>query len=101
MLVGALRADEALRRNFFSRLQLLFYAAASLPDHLWEALIELSLMTVGEPTALVSAWGSTETAPLATDCHFQAEKPGVIGLPLPGCELKLLPNGNRYEVRVR
>ena len=101
MLVGALQADEALRCNFFSRLQLLFYAAASLPDHLWEALIELSLLTVGEPLALVSAWGSTETAPLATDCHFQAERPGVIGLPVPGCELKLLPNGDRYEVRVR
>ena len=26
MLVGALRADSALRRNFFSRLQLMFYA---------------------------------------------------------------------------
>lgn len=101
LLVEALRADEALRRMFFSRLQLIFYAAASLPDHLWEALIELSRMTVGEPIALTSAWGSTETAPLATDCHFQAEQPGVIGLPVPGCELKLLPDGNRYEVRVR
>lgn len=101
MLVGALRADEELRRNFFSRLQLIFYAAASLPEHLWEALMALSQMTVGEPIVLASAWGSTETAPLATDCHFQAERPGVIGLPVPGCELKLLPSGNRYEVRVR
>jgi feruloyl-CoA synthase len=83
----------------------LFYAAASLPEHLWDALLELSRKTVGEPIALVSAWGSTETAPLATDCHFQADRPGVIGLPVPGCELKLLPdggpNGGRYEVRVR
>ena len=101
MLVEALRADEALRRNFFGRLQLMFYAAASLPDHLWDALIELSRMATGEALPLVSAWGSTETAPLATDCHFQAARPGVIGLPVPGCELKLLPHGARYEVRVR
>jgi feruloyl-CoA synthase len=101
LLVEALRADDALREHFFSRLQLLFYAAASLPEHLWDALLELSRKTVGEPIALVSAWGSTETAPLATDCYFQADRPGVIGLPVPGCELKLLPNGGKYEVRVR
>ena len=101
LLVAALRADDVLRRNFFSRLQLIFYAAASLPDHLWDALLELAHMTIGEPIALTSAWGSTETAPLAADCHFQAERPGVIGLPVPGCELKLLPDGDRYEVRVR
>jgi feruloyl-CoA synthase len=101
MLVGALRVDEALRRHFFSRLQVIFYAAASLPNHLWEALSELSRNEVGEPIALSSGWGSTETAPLATDCHFHAQHPGVIGLPVPGCELKLLPNGNRYEIRVR
>jgi feruloyl-CoA synthase len=101
LLVEALRADDALRKHFFSRLQLLFYAAASLPEHLWDALLELSRKTVGEPIALVSAWGSTETAPLATDCYFQADRPGVIGLPVPGCELKLLPSGGKYEVRVR
>lgn len=101
LLVEALRADDALREHFFSRLQLLFYAAASLPEHLWDALLELSRRTVGEPIALVCAWGSTETAPLATDCYFQADRPGVIGLPVPGCELKLLPDGGRYEVRVR
>lgn len=105
LLVEALRADDALSEHFFSRLQLLFYAAASLPQHLWDALLELSRKTVGEPIALVSAWGSTETAPLATDCYFQADRPGVIGLPVPGCELKLLPddgpNRGRYEVRVR
>lgn len=101
MLVQALRTDDALRRNFFSRLQLIYYAAASLPENLWEALIELSRQTTGEPIALVSGWGSTETAPLATDCHFQADRPGVIGLPVPGCELKLVCDDNKLEARVR
>ncbi len=101
MLVSALRADETLRKNFFKNLQAIFYAAAALPQNLWEALEQLSLDTTGHKVAMVSAWGSTETAPLATDCHFQAEKSGVIGLPVPGCELKLVPNGDKLEIRVR
>ena len=50
---------------------------------------------------MVAAWGSTETAPLATDCHFQAQRSGVIGLPVPGTEMKLLPAGGKLEIRVR
>jgi feruloyl-CoA synthase len=101
MLVTALRGDSELRRNFFSRIRIVFYAAAALPQHLWEALDELARATVGEPVVLTSAWGSTETAPLAADCHFQADRSGVIGLPVPGTELKLVPNGTKQEVRVR
>jgi feruloyl-CoA synthase len=101
MLVTALQRDAALRKNFFSRLQVLFYAAAALPPHLWDALGRLALETLGEPVAMVSAWGSTETAPLATSCYFQAEQSGVIGLPIPGCELKLVSAGGKLEVRVK
>jgi feruloyl-CoA synthase len=101
MLVSALREDETLRCNFFSRLQLIFYAAAALPQNLWESLTELAEQTVGMQVPLVSSWGSTETAPAATSCHYQAEQAGVIGLPVPGTELKLVHNGNKLEVRVR
>jgi feruloyl-CoA synthase len=101
MLVAALRADSALRRNFFSRLQLMFYAGSALPQNLWEDLIELSVQETGQAVPMVTAWGSTETSPLATDCHFQAPRSGVIGLPVPGVELKLLPAGDKLEIRVR
>ncbi|MCZ8108324.1 MAG: AMP-binding protein, partial [Burkholderiales bacterium] len=101
LLVPALRADAALRRTFFARLQAVFYAAAALPQHLWDALIELSVAELGRPVPMVSAWGSTETAPLSTDCHFQAERAGVIGLPVPGTELKLVPAAGKLEIRVR
>jgi feruloyl-CoA synthase len=50
---------------------------------------------------MVSAWGSTETSPLATDCHFQAERSGNIGVPIPGTELKVVRSGDKLEVRVR
>jgi feruloyl-CoA synthase len=101
MLVSALRVDRDLRLNFFSRLQMLLYAAAALPQHLWEALKTMAREVTGEEIALVSAWGSTETAPLATCCHFPAERAGVVGLPVPGCELKLVPRGPKLEARVR
>jgi feruloyl-CoA synthase len=101
MLIAALRSDDELRRKFFAGVKFAFYAAAPLPQNLWEAMEELSVGTVGRRLPLVSAWGSTETAPLATDCHFQAERSGNIGVPIPGTELKLVPSGDKLEVRVR
>jgi feruloyl-CoA synthase len=56
---------------------------------------------LGRRVPTVSAWGSTETAPLAVDCHFQAARSGVIGLPIPGVEVKLVPNSSKHEIRVR
>jgi feruloyl-CoA synthase len=101
LLVAALESDGELRVRFFKRLQLMFYAAAALPQHLWEALTELARKSVAEPPPLVSAWGSAETAPLVTDCHFSAAGSGVIGVPVPGCELKLIHNSDKLEARVR
>jgi feruloyl-CoA synthase len=101
MLIAALRGDEELRQKFFSEVKFAFYAGAALPQNLWDALEELSLKTVGRALPMVSAWGSTETSPLATDCHFQAKRSGNIGVPIPGTELKLVPSGDKLEVRVR
>ncbi|UWU68766.1 feruloyl-CoA synthase [Bradyrhizobium sp. NC92] len=101
MLIAALRSDEELRRRFFGEVKFAFYAGAALPQNLWDALEELSHQTVGRALPMVSAWGSTETSPLATDCHFLAERSGNIGVPIPGTELKLVTSGDKLEVRVR
>ncbi len=101
MLIGALRGDGDLRLKFFSQVKFAFYAGAALPQNLWDALEALSAETVGRALPMVSAWGSTETSPLATDCHFQAQRSGNIGVPIPGTELKLVPSGDKLEVRVR
>jgi feruloyl-CoA synthase len=101
MLVPLLRDNAALRKNFFSRLQIIFYAGAALPQHLWEELDRLARMELGEPVTMLSSWGATETAPAATDCHFQAVRSGVIGVPIPGTELKLVPVADKLEVRVK
>jgi feruloyl-CoA synthase len=101
MLIAALRDDDELRRRFFTEVKFVFYAGAALPQNLWDALEDMSIKTTGRAMPMVSAWGSTETSPLATDCHFQAERSGNIGVPIPGTELKLVPSGDKLEVRVR
>ncbi len=101
LLVSALHRDEGLRTSFFRRLQVIFYAGAALPQHLYSELDRLARDSVGRSIPIVSGWGSTETAPLATDGHFVADRAGVIGIPVPGTELKLVPAADKLEVRVR
>jgi feruloyl-CoA synthase len=101
LLLPFLEQDAELRRNFFADLDVLFYAAAALPQNLWDRLKKLSEQENNRKMAMLSAWGSTETAPLATSVHFLMERPGIIGLPVAGCELKLVPAAGKLEVRVR
>ncbi len=101
MLLPYLEQDEALRNNFFKNLQLIFYAGAALPQDLWERLEKVAIQATGKKVIMTSSWGSTETSPLATAAHFPLEKAGVIGIPCPGVSLKMLPNGDNYELRVK
>ncbi|TAN65139.1 MAG: feruloyl-CoA synthase [Magnetospirillum sp.] len=101
MLIPLLEGDEALRTSFFRNLKLIFYAGAALPQTLWDKLEALSIRTLGHKVRLVSSWGSTETSPMITTVHFDIERAGNIGLPAPGCELKMIPNGGKMEMRVR
>lgn len=82
-LVPYLWDDPELREVFFGDLDVLFCAAAALPQNLWEQLEELSIAVRGARVRMLSAWGSTETAPMATTVHFAIEQAGVIGCPPP------------------
>lgn len=101
MLLPALEQDAALNRHFFARCGFVFYAAAALPQALWMRLAALARQAGREDLAIVSAWGATETAPLCCALHHRVDRAGVIGLPVPGLELKLLPNSGKLEARVR
>jgi feruloyl-CoA synthase len=100
-LIPHLRADTVLRATFFSRLKVLFYAGASLNQECWNALEQLAIETTGERIIFLSSLGSTETAPLALACTFEFDRPGNIGLPVPGVELKLVPSEGKLEARLR
>ena len=101
-LVKALAADRALAEQFFSpRLRLLFYAAASLSQHVADELARIALETCGERLLLVTGLGSTETAPMAICRPWESDLASAIGLPVPGVDVKLTPAGDRYEVRIK
>ena len=102
MLLEALRRDAALCRRFFTDLDLIFYAGASLPQAVWEGFEELAMQVRGEVPLMTSSWGLTETAPAAMMQQEPTERSGVIGVPMTGVTLKLLPHaGGRFEVRVK
>ena len=101
LLLPFLETDAELRRSFFRNLDVIFYAAAALPQNLWERLEALAIAENGGRLSMLSAWGSTETSPMATSVHYHIERAGVVGNPGPGTELKLVPSGGKLEVRVR
>jgi len=100
-LIPHLRAENDLRKNFFSRLKVLFYAGAALSQPVWDALVELSIETTGERIIFLSSLGSTETSPLAIGGTRDFPRPGNIGVPSPGVELKLVPQDDKLEARLR
>jgi feruloyl-CoA synthase len=100
-LLPVLRADSQLRESFFRHLRLLFYAGAGLSQPVWDAYRDLALQTCGERIIMVTGLGSTETAPMAIQTTWETDQAGVIGIPIPGVEAKLVPRGAKLEVRVR
>jgi feruloyl-CoA synthase len=101
LLVERLRADAALRKIFFSRLNLLFFAAAGLSQKVWDEVQDIAFETCGEEILVVTGLGATETAPFALSTGLEGSSSGWIGLPVPGVEMKLVPIGDRTEARVR
>lgn len=101
MLVDELENDEALAKNFFSRIRTLAYGGAALSQNLYDRIQKVAIRTVGERIVFSSGYGATETAPTICNVHWPTERMGLLGLPLPGIELKLAPVGQKMEVRVR
>jgi feruloyl-CoA synthase len=100
-LARALRDDRVLAERFFSRLRLLFYAAASLAQHVADEIQSIAERTCGERLIFVTGLGATETAPMALCRPWGNELATAIGLPVPGLEVKLVPTAGKLAVRVR
>lgn len=102
MLLDALRADESLRRRFFSDLDLVFYAGASLPEDVWQGFEQMALEVTGSIPLMTSSWGLTETAPACLLQHEPISHSGIVGVPLNDVTVKLIPDDEmRCEVRVK
>ena len=103
-MVAALKTDEALRKRFFAELDMIFYAGASLPQDVWDGLEALARAERGETPLMNSSWGLTETAPATLIQHEPTDRSGIVGVPMTGVTVKLIPgedDADRYEVRVK
>ena len=104
MMLPALEADDALARRFFEPLKMVFYAGAGMPDTTWRRLEAVAARVRdidSDPVWLTTSWGSTETSPAITSVPWRLQRPGVIGLPLPGAAIKFVPNGGKLEMRIK
>jgi feruloyl-CoA synthase len=100
-LIPYLKADEDLRKRFFKNLQFFFYAGAGMPQRVWDALEDLALETTGKKLLISTGLGCTEASPSAMfNTHFGSFA-GMLGVPVHGLELKLVPNGGKLEVRFK
>ncbi len=101
LLIPHLEADRDLREKFFHRVKFLWYAAASMQPAAWFALESLAVKTVGQKILTVTGLGMTETSPIALFSTLHDNGPGVVGVPVAGLELKLVPHDTSFEVRYR
>jgi feruloyl-CoA synthase len=100
-LLPYLRADAALRRTFFSRLKVLWFAGAGIQQAVFDEIKRLAVETCGERIAFLTGFGSTETAPCALARTFESDIASNMGVPVAGLTLKLAPNEGKLEARVK
>ncbi|WP_441230438.1 AMP-binding protein [Tardiphaga sp. 215_C5_N2_1] len=100
-IASAMEKDDALARSFFKNLNLMAYGGARLPDDLYDRMQALAVRATGERIVFYTGWGCTETSPTSTGTYWDTERVGLIGLPFPGVELKMVPVDSKYELRLR
>ena len=100
-IANAMQTDAELRRNFLSRVRQLFYAGAALAQPIWDSLYASAEAEYGERVVMTAGLGMTESGPFGLFVTTPHSKAGDLGLPCPGLELKLVPMGDKVEVRYR
>jgi feruloyl-CoA synthase len=105
-IANALELDAQLRETFFSRVKMFFFSGAGLSQPVWDKLDRVALAHAGERVRMLTGLGMTETSPFAVCANAHEVKSAHIGLPAPGVELKIVPDGDpgqgaKFELRYR
>jgi len=100
-LLPYFRKDKKLCARFFSNLKMLFYAGAGMPQHVWDTWEQLAIETTGKKVLIATGLGCTEACPSALFASEPGGFAGLLGVPVPGLELKLVPVGDKLEARYR
>ncbi len=101
MLIPYLEKEPELRYNFFKNLNIIFYAGASLAQPVWNRLEELAMETIGEKIPIITGLGCTESGPSAMFANWGGSFSGLLGVPVAGMEVKLVPDGDKMEARYK
>jgi feruloyl-CoA synthase len=100
-LAAAMERDAGLRRSFFKNMRGLGYGGALLPQQTWERMQRLAVQEIGELLPFGTGWGMTETTATGVAVYWNTARTGLLGLPQPGVTLKLVPAGDRMELRIK
>lgn len=101
LLCDAIEKDFELGASVLKRMDRLSYAGAAISQGTLEKLYRLTSSITGRRIPVMSGYGTTETAPTISTTHWATDRPGEIGLPAPGLQLKLIPVSDTYEARVK
>ena len=101
MLAAALEKDADLRQKFFKNVRALGYGGALLPQPIWERMQRVAVQEIGEQLPFGTGWGMTETTATGVAVYWTTTRTGLLGLPQPGAALKLVPSGDRMELRIK
>ncbi|WP_011300285.1 feruloyl-CoA synthase [Cupriavidus necator] len=104
MLATELERDPELARSLFAEAVNFSYGGASLPRDVWERIHRAAEATIGERIVFCSGLACTETSGMGIFCTQPTGQAGNVGVPMPGCEVKLIPlegGDGRYEIRMR
>lgn len=99
LLADALENDAALRTSFLSRVKLFFCAGAGLSQAVWDRLDRIAVAHCGESIRIMTGLGMTETSPACTFGTGAIVEAGYVGVPAPGCRVKLVPIEDKFEAR--
>ena len=100
-IANALEVDAQLRETLFSRVRMFFFAGAGLAQPVWDKLDRVAEAHAGERVRMLTGLGMTETSPFAVCANAHEVKSAHVGLPAPGVELKIVPSGDKFELRYR
>lgn len=100
-LAHAMEHDTVLRDSLYRKLHAFMFAGAGLSQAVWDKLEDHAAAATGQRVRILSGLGMTETAPSCTFVVGTHARSGLIGLPCPGVEVKLVPAGDKTEIRFR
>jgi feruloyl-CoA synthase len=101
LLASAMENDAELAKALFENLVIMQYGGAALTADLYNRLQALAQKYCGDTISFAAGYGATETGPTACNIHWPNTIMGLVGLPVPGVTIKLLPHNDKLEARVK